>query len=134
MPEVPAWLTVALAIITGLVGNFAKPLFDFGARRAEAAVKSAETVRDDMMRYAQEVRSENAVLRAQHQETRRYYYKTANALIDFRTFVLSEAGKAQYHNDRKEHGQVGKHLDEIIGGAKRLQLPIEGDVSEPANS
>lgn len=124
MPEVPAWLTVALAIITGLVGNFAKPLFDFGARRAEAAVKAAESLRDDMLQYAAQVRADQQVVTQQFNEVRQHYIEAANTLIDFRTFVLAEAGKAQSYNDRKEHEQVGRHLDNLIGGAKKVRLPF----------
>jgi hypothetical protein len=124
MSEVPTWLALVLTTVAGLVGNLAKPLFDFSARRAEATLKAAEALRDDMMRYATEVRAENATLKSQHEETRRWYIQTANVLVDFRTFVMTEAGHAQFHNDRKEHQEVARHLDNLIGGAKRLSLPI----------
>lgn len=126
MPDVPAWLTIVLSTVAGLAGNLAKPLFDFGARRAEATLKAAEALRDDMMRYAAQVRADHDVLSRQHEEMRRYYIQTANSLVDFRTFVMTEAGHAQFHNDRKEHDEVARHLDNLIGGAKRLRLPIGG--------
>lgn len=126
MPEVPAWLTVASSLITLLVGNLLKPVFDFGAQRAENAAKAAERLRDDMLKYAAEVRAENKAIKAQNDELRRYYAQTANSLIDFRTFVLTEAGRAQYHHDRSEHEEVAKRLDSLIGGAQRLQLPLGG--------
>lgn len=126
MPDVPAWLAFALSPVLVLVGNLAKPLFDFGARRVESAVKAAEALRDDMLKYAADVRAENVVIRQQNEEIRRHYLQTASSLVDFRTFVMTEAGHAQFHNDRKEHDEVARHLDNLIGGAKRLRLPIGG--------
>lgn len=126
MPDVPAWLAFVLSPVLVLVGNLAKPLFDFGARRVESAVRAAEALRDDMLKYVVEVRSENATLKSQHEEMRRWYIQTANVLVDFRAFVMTEARHAQLHNDRKEHDKVARHLDNLIGGAKRLQLPLGG--------
>ena len=126
MPDVPAWLAFVLSPVLVLVGNLAKPLFDFGARRVESAVRAAEALRDDMLKYAAEVRAENKAIKAQNDELRRYYAQTVNSLIDFRAFVMTEAGHAQFHNDRKEHDEVARHLDNLIGGAKRLQLPLGG--------
>ena len=126
MPDVPAWLAFVLSPVLVLLGNLAKPLFDFGARRVESAVKAAEALRDDMLKYAADVRAENVVIRQQNEEIRRHYLQTASSLVDFRTFVMTEAGHAQFHNDRKEHDEVAKHLDNLIGGAKRLRLPLGG--------
>jgi len=126
MPDVPAWLAFVLSPVLVLVGNLAKPLFDFGAKRVESAVKAAEALRDDMLKYAADVRAENVVIRQQNEEIRRHYLQTASSLVDFRTFVMTEAGHAQFHNDRKEHDEVAKHLDNLIGGAKRLRLPLGG--------
>lgn len=126
MPDVPAWLTIVLSTVAGLAGNLAKPLFDFGARRAEATLKAAEALRDDMMRYAAEVRAENAGIRQRLDYLEGYNARLIANHSDFRAFVLTEAGHAQFHNDRKEHDEVARHLDNLIGGAKRLRLPIGG--------
>lgn len=137
MPDVPAWLTIVLSALTGLAGNLAKPMFDFrasretikasaAAKQAENAVAAAEKLRDSMLEYVAEVRVENAGIRQRLDYLEDYNARLIANHSDFRTFVLTEAGHAQFHNDRKEHEQVAKHLDNLIGGAKRLQLPLGG--------
>lgn len=121
--DAPIWLYALLFLLGGgFIGNLAKPLFDFGARRAEAAVGAAQALRDDMMQYSVELKAEITVIKNHNRDLMAQNIDLTNSLVDFRSFVISEAGQAKYHNFRDEKEQVDEKLDTIIDGARRVRF------------
>lgn len=113
--EVPWWVAALIAPTLLFVGNVIPPLI--GNRTS-----AAEGLRDDMMKYAAQVKSDAESIRRQNEELFNALVVNTTQFSEFQGFVLRRSIAARIDLDQSDLEGVGAHLDELIGGAKKVNV------------
>src|SRR5690606_34810126 len=118
IPDIPSWLAVALVVLSLLV----PPLFTRGNERGKRDLQVAEGLRDDMMRYSAQVKADSEATRQQNGQFFSALVDLNTSLSESQGFVLRRSIAARIDLDQKDFEGAANHLDELIGGTKKLDI------------
>lgn len=125
----PWWITTALSVGSLIVGGLIGPLIKGRADASRLTVEAGDKLRDDLMKIVEQTRTEAQRIQVESQNFKQQAERLFGALVsvttsfsEFQNFVLRESISASIKLDQKDAEGARRHVDDLIGGARRLNI------------